>query len=93
MSKSNIPPKQKLQKTLNVIVRDGNKCVYCEKGFKNRIELTLDHVVPRKHGGTNAVTNLAICCIDCNSKKASMLLTEFIRAYDVKINKTISNFL
>src|SRR5687767_307730 len=29
--------------------------------------VTLDHIVPRAHGGSNDPSNLVVCCLSCNS--------------------------
>lgn len=50
------------------------QCAYCFS--KNR--LTLDHVIPRARGGSDAVTNLVCACHDCNQKKGSRNLEEFL---------------
>lgn len=51
-----------------VLARDGNTCQYC--GHTSR-ELTIDHVVPREHGGPSSWDNLVACCLRCNNKKAN----------------------
>ncbi len=35
--------------------------------------LQVEHVVPRKHGGSDEVENLAAACIDCDLRKGSNL--------------------
>jgi len=52
----------------NVWVRDGGKCQYCLKQVNSQ-EFTLDHVVPRKNGGTTVWNNVVTCCYSCNQKK------------------------
>lgn len=53
----------------NVYRRDNFACQYCgaQPGAN---ELTLDHVVPRAHGGRTEWTNIVTCCVPCNSRKA-----------------------
>ena len=53
----------------NVYRRDGFACQYCatQPGVN---ELTLDHVVPRAHGGRTEWTNIVTCCVPCNARKA-----------------------
>jgi hypothetical protein len=35
--------------------------------------LQIEHIIPRKHGGTDDNHNLALACIDCNLAKSSNL--------------------
>lgn len=35
---------------------------------------TVDHIVPRAYGGTNAKLNLVIACFSCNQEKAHALV-------------------
>jgi 5-methylcytosine-specific restriction endonuclease McrA len=53
----------------NVFKRDRFTCQYCgtQPGSE---ELTIDHVVPRAHGGTSTWTNCVLACIECNARKA-----------------------
>lgn len=48
-----------------VRTRDQNRCRYC--GSEERI--TIDHVVPRIHGGDDGPDNLVCACLRCNLHK------------------------
>lgn len=50
-----------------IYARDGFRCLVCGSGER----LTLDHIVPRTHGGTNHATNLQTLCEPCNQKKGT----------------------
>ena len=54
---------QKLR--LVVLARDGRTCHYCG-GWAN----TVDHVVPKAYGGTDALDNLVAACMRCNSRRS-----------------------
>lgn len=55
------------------------KCIHC--GRRHQLELdgtprtqaTVEHIVPRHHGGTDAIENLAVACASCNQRKGSRL--------------------
>jgi len=53
---------------LNIYARDANQCQYCGKRFA-RMDLNLDHVVPRSQGGLTTWENVVCSCIRCNLKK------------------------
>ena len=50
-----------------VFYRDRFTCQYC--GRQTR-DLTLDHVVPRVHGGVHSWDNVVAACVPCNHRKA-----------------------
>ncbi len=52
----------------NIYARDHSTCQYCGKKFSTQ-ELSLDHVVPRSHGGKTTWDNLVCACVYCNAKK------------------------
>lgn len=55
----------------NVLLRDNFTCQYCEADFRQeRHLLTLDHVVPRYHGGKTTWSNVVAACMSCNLEKA-----------------------
>lgn len=53
----------------NLFRRDHNRCQYC--GCRpGTAELTIDHVVPRAHGGQSSWDNCVLACVSCNRRKA-----------------------
>ena len=59
-----------------VFHRDGRKCAYCGSSRKERYEL--DHIVPKRLGGTDRVSNLVVSCRECNAEKGNRLVSEFM---------------
>jgi hypothetical protein len=55
--------------------RAGDRCEYCQLAQKHSpiAALQIDHIVPRKHGGSDELDNLALACIDCNLAKSCNL--------------------
>jgi hypothetical protein len=55
------------------------KCIHCKR--KLAVDLdgnpqsheTVEHIIPRTHGGSDAIDNLAIACSRCNQGKGSRL--------------------
>jgi len=50
-------------------------CEYCqlEEQYSPIARLQVEHIRPRKHGGTDDPANLSLACIDCNLRKGSNL--------------------
>lgn len=52
----------------NLFARDNHQCQYCgQKPPTNK--LSLDHVIPRSHGGQTTWENIVCCCLRCNGRK------------------------
>lgn len=55
------------------------KCIHCNRKLSLELDgapvthATLEHIVPRTHGGTDELDNLAIACFGCNSGKGHRL--------------------
>ena len=60
-----------------VLVREraGNRCEYCQLHQDDSPLATLhvEHIIPKKHSGSDDINNLALACIDCNLHKGSNL--------------------
>jgi 5-methylcytosine-specific restriction endonuclease McrA len=63
--------------------RDGEylvgKCIHCQSRVSVPLDgrepahATLEHIVPRTHGGTDELDNLAVACRRCNQGKGKRL--------------------
>jgi HNH endonuclease len=55
--------------------RAQNRCEYClrPQSISPLIPFHIEHVIPRKHGGTDGDDNLALACPECNLHKGSDL--------------------
>ena len=62
-------PKIKLSK-YEVFRRDEYTCQYC--GHRNK-QLTIDHVIPKRHGGDHTWRNIVTACAPCNLRKGGKL--------------------
>ena len=56
-----------------IFLRDDYTCQYC--GMHSR-DLTLDHVMPKHHGGGHSWDNLVSACRSCNHRKGGRTLSE-----------------
>jgi HNH endonuclease len=58
-----------------VRARADNRCEYCgrRQSTSPLIPLHIEHVIPRKHRGTDDADNLALACAECNLHKGSDL--------------------
>ena len=55
--------------------RARDRCEYCTLHQEDSplASLQIEHIRPRKHGGTDDLGNLALACIDCNLHKGPNL--------------------
>jgi 5-methylcytosine-specific restriction endonuclease McrA len=69
------------------------KCIHCQRKLALHADgtpingATLEHIVPKNHGGTDELENLAIACARCNSEKG--LRHDHKRANDPKLQEVI----
>jgi len=68
-------------KRLAIHLRDSFMCVYCSVDLRNvgRGELTLDHYIPVRAGGSNGSGNLVTCCLPCNDEKGNMPAADYFQ--------------
>jgi len=50
----------------NIFVRDGYRCMYC--GNRDKVKLTVDHIIPQSKGGKSTFDNRVAACRECNHK-------------------------
>ena len=67
-----VPFRQVPMTRRNVFQRDNHTCQYCG----SRELLSIDHVIPRSRGGTDAWDNVTTACTSCNVRKASRTPSE-----------------
>ena len=65
MSKTKIPAKIRA----DVLARDDYKCLWCNRGRADNIDLHVDHIVPECFGGSTTIDNLGTLCSTCNLGK------------------------
>jgi 5-methylcytosine-specific restriction endonuclease McrA len=58
-----------------VAERARDRCEYCQlhQDDSPLAPLHVEHIIARKHGGGDALDNLALACIDCNLHKGANL--------------------
>ena len=66
-----------MDEATRALVRDraGNRCEYCQlhQDDSPLATLHIEHIVAKKHGGSDVSSNLALACIDCNLHKGANL--------------------
>lgn len=69
VNKSPVPPKVRYE----ILKRDNFCCQACGAKASADNPLHVDHITPRKHGGTNDPSNLQVLCATCNLGKGASL--------------------
>lgn len=81
MSKIQTQQKRRLQESL--IERDGKFCHYCGRPLQDSVGgynddgISLDHITPQIHGGSNSIENLVLACRRCNLEKRTKHYQEY----------------
>jgi len=52
-----------------VLVRDGDRCVWCGRSFAGLVQPTTDHLVPKVKGGPSWMENEVAACRRCNGQR------------------------
>jgi 5-methylcytosine-specific restriction endonuclease McrA len=63
------------------------RCAYCDV---EGMELQVEHILCRKRGGTNRVSNLTIACGPCNDKKGTQLIQDFLANQPERLTRILS---
>lgn len=61
---------------------DNFTCVWCDKKFKEE-KLTLEHFIPKFHGGGDNLSNLLTACSKCNVQRGHNLLYKKEKLYSL----------
>lgn len=64
-------------KRFAVLERDKSTCQYCGARAPS-VELQIDHIIPKRLGGTDELSNLTTSCVDCNQGKSGRPLSEHL---------------
>jgi 5-methylcytosine-specific restriction endonuclease McrA len=73
------------------------RCIHCRARVtvpldaRERGSATLEHIVPRHHGGSDAIDNLALACAACNHAKGRDL--DCRRADDPTLQRVVAELL
>ena len=73
-----------------IFQRDNYRCVVCNLGKEDGIEIAADHKIPKSRGGTNTLENGETLCITHNNMKKIYTQTEagkrfFIHTYETAL--------
>jgi len=70
-----------------IVLKEGNsRCALCG-ATKNEQPLDVDHIIPRKRGGTNDINNLQVLCAKCNRSKRDKDCTDFRKNIEADTEK------
>ncbi len=65
---ANMTPRTKRNKKERLIAQYGPYCCYCRKHL-TREQMTIEHLLAKRDGGTNAIENLRLACYHCNHSR------------------------
>lgn len=73
----NLPPEVRRY----VFERNNYQCQSCHKIDLSAQTLQVDHIIPKKLGGTDDFSNLQTLCAKCNRQKSAKIDPRFQRLY------------
>lgn len=65
----------------------GRNCAYCNV---ENTPLEIEHIQPKSKGGSDRVSNLTLACHDCNQKKGSLALQDFLKGKPDLVKQILS---
>lgn len=71
-----------------ILKRDKYRCVVCNLGKDDGVDIAVDHKIPRSKDGTNTIENGQTLCYKHNSMKKDYTLTEAGKRYFIEIYET-----
>ena len=75
-----------------IFKHDNHRCVVCNRGIADGVELCADHVKPKDKGGDNSLGNGQTLCMEHNLLKKNYSQTEAGKRYFIKIyNQAVAN--
>lgn len=63
--------------------RDGDDCFYCGLEMPTS-DMTIEHVLAKKHGGNDKLANLALAHEECNTKAGDLPIVSKIISREVQ---------
>ncbi|RZM79535.1 HNH endonuclease [Leptolyngbya iicbica] len=70
MSNHNMGGKNRRRRKNSLHTTYGGTCIYCRGQFPQS-QLTIEHLIPRSRGGSNALHNLRLACFPCNNQRGA----------------------
>ncbi|HEY9296586.1 HNH endonuclease [Microcoleus sp. MOSTC5] len=65
-------PASRRNKRRQLLELYGNRCHWCNKSMQ-KSERTIEHLLPKSRGGSNALSNLRLACFSCNNSRGNSL--------------------
>ena len=68
-----------LAQRFEVFTRDNYTCQYCGRNVReHKVVLVVDHIIPKKKGGSDDFANLVTACFECNAGKRAVFHEKLI---------------
>jgi len=65
----------------------GRKCAYCDA---EGVPLEVEHIHPKKKGGSGRISNLTLACRPCNERKGTVDIREFLRQDKPRLERILA---
>lgn len=81
MSKTKISNTKRIQ----ILNRDGNKCLWCGHSVVDGVKLEVDHIISEHFGGSSDLDNLGTLCSLCNNGKREEYYGNYLLSTIIKV--------
>jgi len=81
MSKTKIPARLRA----DVLTRDNYRCLWCNRGRADNVDLHVDHITPECFGGSTTIDNLGTLCSECNLGKGGEYYGDYLLSTIFKV--------
>lgn len=70
-----------------LLAKWNGSCAYCDA---TEVPLDIEHVRPRRYGGSDRVSNLVLACAPCNQLKGTRRIEDFLNDQPSRLEKVIA---
>lgn len=72
-----------------ILLSQGQRCMYCNLLFDDKMKPTRDHLLPVTHGGPSCAWNIFMACRSCNSRRGNIPFRTYCKTLSPTQNRRV----